>query len=356
MSPMWLVALTMPLAGMLAALPAAAQLHPQEPDPLAKIRAAADGQACSTAETSACAQANPKILAAAMGPSPLEENLRKLQEPVALPPGRVDPLGAAVLAEAAFREAGVDNVRIESDPRHYTGRVGETIVAEIRGSEKPEEFVVLGAPLFHDDENGSVPPDIACNAAMLIEAARDVHVTGLRPLRSIRFALFFDAAQVAAMQYLQMHTAELDHAVAAVIFEKGCSAVNGFSLGGRVELEPAVRQALDFAPIKAWEIAHDTPDASEYSSGFDFLLEGIPTLVATRGPGAGSLPPNLDVLRRNTAVAGILAFALAEHATPPGPRLTRDEIDALLVRTGLKEQMRGGVWDEWESGKRGRQP
>jgi hypothetical protein len=65
----------------------------------------------------------------------------------------------------------------------------------------------------------------------------------------------------------------------------------------------------------------------------------------------------LDTLKKNTAIAGVLAFGLAEHATPLGARLSRVEIEALLKRTGLDGEMRKtDAWHLWESGQRGRQP
>ena len=60
--------------------PAAAQLAPPPPDPLAGMRAAAAGnaQVCTNSEVSACAQANPKILAAAMESTVLADSLKAL--------------------------------------------------------------------------------------------------------------------------------------------------------------------------------------------------------------------------------------------------------------------------------------
>ena len=62
-------------------------------------------------------------------------------------------------------------------------------------------------------------------------------------------------------------------------------------------------------------------------------------------------------LKLNTAVAGVLAFSLAEFATPLGPRLSRGGIDALLKKTGLDSQLKTlEVWPYGESGPRGRRP
>ncbi len=359
MSPRWLLALTLPLVGMLAALPAAAQLHPQEPDPLAKIRAAADGQACSTAETSACAQANPKILAAAMGPSPLEKNLHKLQEITPRITGTHSMDRAVAWAVAAFHDEGLE-AHVEKYPAPQGGAPQENVVAEIRGREKPDDFVLVGAILSSADPGEFADVDAhTCDASLMVEAARDILATGLRPRRSIRFVLFSGTSidMRGSWAYVEAHSTELDHDAAAILNGGYCAAATGFTLGGREELEPAIREALDFPPLKPWDIAHDLPRSPSMGDSVDFMLEGIPTFQTSVGPSMARPRVDLQVLRRNTAVIGILAFALAEHATPPGPRLTHDQIGVLLARFGLDDEMKSiGTWDDWESGKRGRQP
>ena len=62
-----------------ACIPVAAQLSPVDPDPLARIRDAANSnvQACSATGETLCEQVAPKIIANAQGDSPLAENLRR---------------------------------------------------------------------------------------------------------------------------------------------------------------------------------------------------------------------------------------------------------------------------------------
>ena len=63
------------------------------------------------------------------------------------------------------------------------------VIAEIKGSEKPEEFVVLGAHL-DSWELGTGALDNGCNAALVIDALRAIKNSGLKPRRTIRFILF----------------------------------------------------------------------------------------------------------------------------------------------------------------------
>jgi len=336
-----------------------------------RAAAAANTEACSVKEVSACAQANPKIVAAALGSSSLADNLRHLEEIGAQVSGTPGMDQAAAWAVSAFREAGVDEVHAEDSRGAQSSSSGEAdqknVVAEIRGREKPEQFVVLAADLGSGAQASSGPDD-SCNVALILEAARDIHLTGLRPRRSIRFVLFSGKEQGlrGSRAYVQAHRAELDHAVAAVIFENGCGRVTGFSLGGRQDLELGVREAFAVAPVDSWGIVHDTYDAPLRAGNFDFLLEGVPNLLANREPEnalASGVPPDsaqkaaTDTLKHNAAVAGVLAFALAESEMPLGRRLSHDEVEALLRKTGLDAQMKqAGTWNDWENGRRGRQP
>ena len=97
-------------------------------------------------------------------------------------------------------------------------------------------------------------------------------------------------------------------------------------------------------------------------------MEGVPTLSATRSeaPTTSRSRPhasnsldkiNIEELKRNTAIAAVTAFGIAERAEPLGPRQSRAEIESLLKTTGLDEQMKNaGLWPLWESGERGRMP
>ena len=515
-------------AFFVGALSSSAQISAPQPDPLARMRqaAAANVQACSASEISACAQAAPKIIANALGPSPQAENLRRLTDEIG---GRVTgspAMGKAVeWALAGFRGAGIDDVHTEKftvphswseggtrveilrpvgfpvhavsaawspatppggiegdlvdagdgaqedlvrmgpaargaillvhtdvlrvfndlfaeylrNPgiieratsagasailwmgtregmllyRHLTGlgqdgsveklpqaivaredaqrlarelaagqrirvrlelpnRIGgpveeRNIVAEIRGRERPNELVVLGAHL-DSFELGTGALDDGCNAALVIEAARDIHLTGLRPKRSIRFVLFSgeEEGMLGSWAYVRMHRDELDRTDAAIIFDEGSGRVTGFSLGGRHDLQSEVlQQAL--APVNSWGVNRFTEDVILGTDNLDFLLEGVPNLMANQEEAnyvanyhaSSDTYDKVDLLdlKLNAAVAGVLAFSLAEFATPLGARLSRGEIDALLKKTGLDSQLKTiEVWPYWESGRRGRNP
>lgn len=353
---------------LLASIPAAAQLTPAEPDPLARIRdaATANVQACSVTGETLCEQVAPKIIANAQGDSPLAQNLHRLRAALATKNKSVEEASAVAWAVAAFRDAGLDpNVEKYANPDGSLGEA-QNVVAEYRGRESPEEWVLVGAHLAPRSP-ASEANAIGCDAASLIEAARDISLTAMHPKRSIRFVLFTgdEPEMRGSWDYVRFHREELDHARAAIIFDSKCLRVSGYSLNGRQGIEGGVRDAMK--PIDALDANHFMLRASTESDAFDFLIEGIPTLSASLVQSTvsldGAIPPNrsanveLADLKHNTAVVAVTAFGIAERAAPIGPRQFHAEIESLLETLGLDLQMKtAGTWKQWESGERGRLP
>lgn len=239
------------------------------------------------------------------------------------------------------------------------------VIAEIKGSEKPEEFVILGAHL-DSWELGTGALDNGCNAALVIDALRAIKSAAMRPRRSIRFILFSGEEEglLGSWAYVRAHRAELDNSAGVVIFDSGIGRVTGFSLGGRRDLVDPVTELL--APLKPWEAATLTPDAEWGTDHFDFMLEGVPTLVANQEEAnylinyhaSSDTYDKVDIaqLKKHVAEAAELTFALANRRQPLGPRLNRSQVDETLRTTHLDEQLKTlGIWHDWETGQRGRE-
>jgi carboxypeptidase Q len=240
----------------------------------------------------------------------------------------------------------------------------ENVVGEIRGYEKPDEAVILGAHLDSWDL-GTGALDNGCNAALVIEAARAIKSTGLVPRRTIRFVLFSGEEQgmIGSWQYAVAHRAELDKILGVVVFDSGIGRVSGYSLTGRADIEAGVREILK--PLDSWDISRHTLEGDIGTDNWDFFLEGVPTLVAAQEE-ANYLPnyhaasdtfDKVDIreLKINTAIAAVTAWGIADRAEPLGKRLSRAEIEKLLSDYGIDQQMRQmGYWEAWQNGTRGR--
>ncbi|MGH7837898.1 MAG: M28 family peptidase, partial [Candidatus Binataceae bacterium] len=135
--------------------------------------------------------------------------------------GQLEKMPQAVVARedaeriARFIAAG-QKVRVHFDMPNHAGGPGESenVVAEIRGREYPDDFVLLGAHLDSWDL-GTGALDDGCNDALVIEAARAIRASGTIPRRSIRFVLFTGEEQgmLGSWAYAKAHRAELDHMV-----------------------------------------------------------------------------------------------------------------------------------------------
>ena len=288
--------------------------------------------------------------------------------------GQLEKIPQAIVArEDALRLARTlaaypQKVRVRfSMPNKIGGPVEQqNVVGEIHGYDKSEEAVLLGAHLDSWDL-GTGALDNGCNAALVIEAARALKATGLAPRHSIRFVLFSGEEQglLGSWDYVKSHRAELDNIRAVIIFDSGMGRVTGYSLGGRHDIEAGVREVLK--PLSSWEINRHTFDAQTGTDHFDFMLEGMPTLVANQEE--GNYLPNyhaatdtfdkVDIreLKLHAAVAALTAWGLADREQPLGKRLSRSELETLMKETGLDQEMKSqGYWPAWQSGQRGRQP
>ena len=284
--------------------------------------------------------------------------------------GTVSPLPMVEIA----REDGLRLARLLEKGRDLTvslevkNRVGgpwraENVVAEIRGSGKPEEIVLLGAHL-DSWELGTGALDNGVNCALVVEAARAI-AAGARPRRTIRFVLFTgeELGLLGSRGYVTGHREEMDRHVAVVIHDIGDGRITGYYENGRPDLVPALAAVLE--PVSSWGSSALSDEAILGTDNFDFLLEGVPNLVANQEverylPDYHAESDTFDKVdfreaRRNAAIAAVTVAGLADAPGRPGARQSRSEIAKVLEKSGLRDQMRTyGLWAEWERGQRGR--
>jgi len=287
-------------------------------------------------------------------------------KPDLLPQAVVAREDALRLARVAAVYPGKLRVRLIM-PNKLSGPVEQAnVVGEIRGYEKPDEIVVLGAHLDSWDL-GTGALDNGCNAALVIEAARAIKAGGLLPRRTIRFILFAGEEQgtIGSWAYVHDHRAEMDKYRGMLVFDTGIGRVTGYSLGGRHDIEPAIREIL--RPFSGWSVENLTYDATFGTDNLDFLLEGVPTLTANQEVAnylenyhaSSDTFDKVDIreLKLNTVLAAVTAWGIADRAEPVGKRQSRAEIEALMKETRLDQQLKTlGMWADWQSGARGRQP
>ncbi len=279
------------------------------------------------------------------------------------------PVPTAVIARehaerlARLAKKGEVRVRLSMTNRTAPTYESKNVIAEIKGREKPDEVVLIGAHLDSWDL-GTGAEDNGVNVAMVIDLARAFHELGLRPRRTLRFALFTGEEQgmLGSEAYVARHKSELEHFAATIIFDTGSGKLAGFYLNGREDMRKPVNAALD--QLGGLDATGHVIDAIDGTDNFDFMLAGIPNLVGIQDP-IPYLPDyhaesdtfdrvNVREEKNTEAVAAVLLWSFAENADRPAPRLTRSEVEKLITDTKLDEQMKAfGQWDDFKAGKRG---
>jgi carboxypeptidase Q len=115
-------------------------------------------------------------------------------------------------------------------------------VAELPGTEKPDEVVIIGGHLDSWDL-GTGATDNGTGTMAVLEAARALKAAGAKPKRTIRFILFSGEEEGlhGSKKYVEAHAKEMDKISAVLVHDMGTGRVTGIGLLGRYDL----REALD---------------------------------------------------------------------------------------------------------------
>ena len=119
------------------------------------------------------------------------------------------------------------------------------VVAEIRGSEKPEEIIIISGHLDSWDV-GQGAQDDGAGTVIVMEAARLIQTLGLKPRRTIRVVLWTNEENGlrGGMAYRDAHRAEFKNLIAAIESDSGSERVTGFDLDLRKATPETKAQAL----------------------------------------------------------------------------------------------------------------
>lgn len=118
-------------------------------------------------------------------------------------------------------------------------------VGEITGSEKPDEIVVVGAHLDSWDlAQGTT--DNGTGSAIVLEVARILSQSGVKPKRTIRFVLFSGEEQGlhGSRDYVQKHKDEMAKHSMAIVHDTGTGKVIGIGLQRRDAVKKIFEQEM----------------------------------------------------------------------------------------------------------------
>lgn len=187
-------------------------------------------------------------------------------------------------------------------------------VGEIRGSEKSDEYVVLGAHLDSWDlAQGTT--DNGTGTCVVLETARILAKSGVRPKRTIRFALFTGEEQGlhGSRAYVQQHKDELPRTSAAIIHDTGTGRITGLSLMGRDILKPIMdAELVSLKDLGVADISARSIGGSDHQS---FESAGIPGFMFRQDPAEYRLTHHsqsdtLDKAREPDLIQGVQVMAV----------------------------------------------
>lgn len=159
------------------------------------------------------------------------------------------PSGSKSLQEACewamnrFSDFGLENVHMEEcgeSPRLFfynLFRIGEkpiyNVVADIPGTEKTDEYVIIGAHIDSDDA-GDGATDNGTGVCATLEAARILMEAGARPARTIRFILFSgeEIGKAGSRAYVMDHKDIMRNVSVMLNMDQGSDCISGISASG----------------------------------------------------------------------------------------------------------------------------
>jgi len=231
---------------------------------------------------------------------------------------------------------------------HYpAGTTSYNVVAEIPGTDKADEVVMLGGH-FDSWHSATGATDNGIGSAIMMEAARILKAIGVQPRRTIRVALWGGEEQglIGSQAYVREHfgTAENPKPAHAKFngyfnIDSGTGRVRGFSVFGPPEAARIVGQYL--REFEDFGIYGANTSASRNIGGTDhtaFNAAGLPGIGATQDPieyGSHTWHTNLDTYERiveddvkKSAIAVASAVYHLAMRDQMLPRFTPDQMPA----------------------------
>jgi carboxypeptidase Q len=153
-------------------------------------------------------------------------------------------------------------------------------VAELPGTEKPDEVVIIGGHIDSWDLATGATDD-GTGIMAVLEAARALKAVGVKPNRTIRFVMFSGEEQGlhGSRAYVRVHEKELPKISAVLVHDMGTGRVKSIGLLGRYDLRETMdkvvepfKDAVKLEELSMGGIAGGTDHAS-------FLPHGVPAFA-----------------------------------------------------------------------------
>ena len=187
---------------------------------------------------------------------------------------------------ATRKDAPPPQVEVEIISKTIPGPVTVfNTVGEIKGTEKPDEFIVVGAHLDSWDL-GQGTTDNGTGSSVVLESARALGALakkGIRPKRTIRFVLFTGEEQGlhGSKEYVKRHKAEMAKTSMALVHDTGTGRVTEIPLQGFDEAKPVLEKELAILKDLKVEVVVGTQGGTDHLS---FASAGVPGFAFHQDP------------------------------------------------------------------------
>jgi carboxypeptidase Q len=241
-----------------------------------------------------------------------------------IPAGAVTAEDAGLIARLAAR--GKIRLHLTLTSHQAPEAQGYNVIADLKGSEHPEQVVIVSGHLDSWDL-GTGAIDDGAGVVMAMETAELVHRLGLRPKRTIRVIAWMneEAGATGRDVYAKDYAAEIPNHIAAMESDSGAEHPLGFrvkiSKAAEEELSP-VQQILTPIGATLLDQVAESPDTDieplvdKGVPGFGVWQNGL-TYFTYHHTAADTLDKVVpEELRENTACMAVMGYALADMAEP----------------------------------------
>jgi carboxypeptidase Q len=255
-------------------------------------------------------------------------------------------------------------VRLNVQNRVTRGPVeSANVVGEIRGTEHPEEIIVVGGHLDSWDLAAGAT-DNGCGVTTTLGAAEAILASGFKPRRTLRFVLFTGEEEglLGSFAYTKTHHDEMPNHVATVVLDHGQGPVVSLELGGHSDLVPAVQRFAEFTQAFGGLEVNDDPVFGTDTG--PFILAGLPGISLeqdspdykyTHHSAADTFDKvSPDILLRNTTVMALTSFWIADRPERLAAPWPPEKTARMLVEKRQDGFLK--AFDLWPFGNLGSEP
>src|SRR5579863_4324880 len=244
--------------------------------------------------------------------------------PAGIPAGAVTAEDAELIAHLAAE--GKVRMRLTLTPQKLPDATSYNVIADLKGSEHPEQFVVVSGHLDSWDL-GTGAIDDGAGVVVAMEAAEILQKLHLHPKRTLRVIAWMDeeSGSSGSQQYTKDHSAEFVNHVAAIESDSGAAHPLGFEVKMTQHAQELLRPVL--AILQSF--GANAVQSSSYPPGADISAmseAGVPALGLQQDgrtyfyyhhTAADTLDKVVPAeLRENAAAMAVMGYALASMKEP----------------------------------------